>query len=89
MKVAASTSRSSTATANTPDKYKCFKPSRRVNFRYDRERDNFESGAPDRNRTCNLLIRSQVLYPIELRAHALFFNELGESGKVAECPSVK
>lgn len=25
-------------------------------------------GAPDRNRTCNLLIRSQVLYPIELRA---------------------
>ena len=28
-------------------------------------------GAPDRNRTCNLLIRSQVLYPIELRAHGV------------------
>ena len=28
-----------------------------------------KTGAPDRNRTCNLLIRSQVLYPIELRAH--------------------
>ena len=25
------------------------------------------SGASDRNRTCNLLIRSQKLYPIELR----------------------
>jgi hypothetical protein len=24
-------------------------------------------GAPDRSRTCNLLIRSQKLYPIELR----------------------
>jgi hypothetical protein len=41
-------------------------------------------GAPDWNRTSNLLIRSQVLYPIELRAHALFINELGESVKVAE-----
>ena len=48
-----------------------------------------EFGAPDRNRTCNLLIRSQVLYPIELRAHALFINDLGESVKVAEWPSVK
>ncbi len=26
-------------------------------------------GAPGRIRTCNLLIRSQTLYPIELRAH--------------------
>ena len=26
-------------------------------------------GAPDTDRTCNLLIRSQVLYPIELQAH--------------------
>ena len=41
-------------------------------------------GAPDWNRTSNLLIRSQVLYPIELRAHALFINDLGESVKVAE-----
>ncbi len=28
-----------------------------------------ESGAPERSRTPNLLIRSQALYPIELRAH--------------------
>ena len=27
------------------------------------------NGASDRNRTCNLLIRSQKLYPIELRTH--------------------
>ena len=27
------------------------------------------SGAPERSRTPNLLIRSQALYPIELRAH--------------------
>ena len=26
-------------------------------------------GTPGRNRTCNLLVRSQSLYPIELRAH--------------------
>lgn len=26
-------------------------------------------GVPGRDRTCNLLIRSQVLYPIELRVH--------------------
>ena len=28
-------------------------------------------GAPDRSRTHNLLIRSQTLYPIELRAHII------------------
>jgi hypothetical protein len=28
-------------------------------------------GAPERSRTHNLLIRSQTLYPIELRAHLL------------------
>jgi hypothetical protein len=28
----------------------------------------FKSGAPERSRTPNLLIRSQALYPIELRA---------------------
>ena len=48
-----------------------------------------DNGAPDRNRTCNLLIRSQVLYPIELRAHALFFNDLGKSGNWGEWASVK
>ena len=45
-------------------------------------------GAPDRNRTCNLLIRSQVLYPIELRAHVLFINDFGESVTGAEWSSV-
>ena len=29
------------------------------------------NGAPDRSRTHNLLIRSQTLYPIELRAHII------------------
>ena len=29
----------------------------------------FYYGAPERSRTPNLLIRSQTLYPIELRAH--------------------
>ena len=27
------------------------------------------SGAPDRTRICNLLLRKQTLYPIELRGH--------------------
>ncbi len=31
-----------------------------------------ESGAPGRTRTRNPLIRSQVLYPIELRVHQMF-----------------
>ena len=30
-----------------------------------------ESGAPCRTRTCGLLVRSQTLYPAELRAHAV------------------
>src|SRR3954466_7804649 len=30
------------------------------------------NGAPERSRTHNLLIRSQTLYPIELRAHTYF-----------------
>ena len=29
------------------------------------------NGAPERIRTTNLLIRSQMLYPVELRAHYL------------------
>jgi hypothetical protein len=32
---------------------------------------NFKSGAPEEIRTPGPLIRSQVLYPAELRAHAL------------------
>lgn len=31
----------------------------------------FEIGTPGRNRTLNLLIRSQTLYPIELRVHQI------------------
>jgi hypothetical protein len=46
-------------------------------------------GAPDRNRTCNPWIRSPILYPIELRAHTLFINELGESVNWGEWASVK
>ena len=29
----------------------------------------FKNGTPERSRTPNLLIRSQALYPIELRVH--------------------
>ena len=32
-------------------------------------RNTVRNGAPRRSRTCNLLIRSQMLYPIELEAH--------------------
>jgi hypothetical protein len=39
-----------------------------INQRIKRpQRDGLESGAPGRTRTRNPLIRSQVLYPIELR----------------------
>ena len=31
-------------------------------------------GAPGRSRTHNLLIRSQTLYPIELRAHVMKYG---------------
>ena len=33
-----------------------------------------KNGAPERSRTPNLLIRSQTLYPIELRAHIKKLN---------------
>ena len=39
----------------------------------------WKSGAPARNRTWNLLIRSQLLYPIELRMH----NGRNNIGKAA------
>lgn len=43
-----------------------------VNQRVKRsERDGLENGAPGRTRTRNPLIRSQVLYPIELRVHQM------------------
>lgn len=34
------------------------------------------NGAPDRSRTHNLLIRSQTIYPIDLRAHYLSFKKM-------------
>jgi hypothetical protein len=33
------------------------------------------NGDPDRNRTCNLLIRNQLLYPVELRDQILCANK--------------
>ena len=33
-----------------------------------------KNGAPGRTRTCNLLVRSQTLYPIELRVHNIKRN---------------
>ena len=36
-----------------------------------------KDGAPERTRTSNRLIRSQVLYPIELRARMNFCNNNG------------
>ena len=38
------------------------------------QRSNLASSAPGEIRTPNLLIRSQMLYPIELRAHFLALN---------------
>ena len=34
--------------------------------------ERFKDGAPGRIRTYNLLIRSQMLYPIELRVHLMY-----------------
>ena len=36
---------------------------------FDENQILYETGAPEKIRTPNLLIRSQMLYPIELRAH--------------------
>src|ERR1039457_5413341 len=43
-----------------------------------------ENGASGRTRTCNLLIRSQKLYPIELRTHVAHCAHLG-GGDKADC----
>ena len=40
-----------------------------LEMEHEIERENFSTGAPEKIRTPNLLIRSQMLYPIELRAH--------------------
>jgi hypothetical protein len=37
------------------------------------------SGAPGKTRTCDPLIRSQILYPAELRAHPFSLNKLQRS----------
>ncbi len=39
-------------------------------------------GAPERSRTPNLLIRSQTLYPIELRAHISGAEDRNRTGTV-------
>ena len=39
-----------------------------------------EFGAPCKTRTCDLLVRSQTLYPTELRARALWCNDLRRGG---------
>ncbi len=47
------------------------------------------NGALDRTRTCNLLIRSQKLYPIELRAHQKpnRRRESGQRSRLRQAPS--
>ncbi len=46
-------------------------------FPFDRLKENVLIGAPERSRTPNLLIRSQTLYPIELRAHVFLVRSRG------------
>ena len=41
--------------------------------------ERFFNGAPGKVRTLNLLIRSQVLYPVELRVHLKNLNNLKKS----------
>ena len=41
-------------------------------------------GAPERIRTPNLLIRSQVLYPVELRAH-IGYKRYSDLTSVSTC----
>ena len=41
-----------------------------------------KAGAPEKIRTPNLLIRSQMLYPIELRAHNTFNEDTYYSNKI-------
>ena len=42
----------------------------------DEEHVFWESGAPERSRTSDLLVRSQTLYPTELRAHTVATNNV-------------
>ena len=45
-----------------------FKIKETINLEHTVDRKE-KAGTPDRTRTCDLLIRSQTLYPAELRAH--------------------
>src|SRR5262249_220279 len=45
-----------------------------------------ESGAPGRSRTCDPRIRSPMLYPTELRAHAFASRYLRYNGTPRWCP---
>ena len=50
------------------------------------KRKTHKSGAPGRTRTCNLLVRSQMLYPIELQVHNLF-DVMQYNTTLSECKS--
>ena len=54
---------------NGTDKFFPLRVSRRGIHRIPLQTKEKTNGASDRTRTCNLLIRSQKLYPIELRTH--------------------
>ena len=43
------------------------------------------NGAPGKTRTCGLLIRSQTLYPTELRAHPFRLNKLQQGTGFRNC----
>src|SRR5699024_10636453 len=49
----------------------------------------FPKSAPERSRTPNLLIRSQTLYPIELRAHTLLWCRGPDSNRHGGKPSAR
>ena len=48
-----------------------------------------KTGAPDRSRTCNLLIRSQVLYPLSYGRIRCVIKNYGESVKEVEDANIK
>ena len=50
-----------------------FKIKETINLEHTVDRKE-KAGTPDRTRTCDLLIRSQTLYPAELRAHISVYS---------------
>lgn len=50
--------------------------------------DRFESGRRGRTRTCDPLLRRQMLYPTELRAHAISVKRLADSRTSCETSAV-